>query len=125
VLVPTSSSTQPTSRSPARPAYHLGHPHPEVDPVPDFDFDAPARRSRPSALPAILAGIGVVPWAVLAVAVLAVGSLFFAAMGKATSAVQEASIAASTAAVLVGCYALARAAEKVLAAVGRLAERKG
>lgn len=91
----------------------------------DDDDDKPARKPRPSVLPKVLAGVGVIPWAVLALAVAVLVLGFFAAMGKAETAFQECSISASTAALLIACYALARCAEKVLAAVGKLVAKDG
>ena len=88
----------------------------------DDDRDEPVTPKQPI-LPRVIAAVGLVPWSLLALVVVGVVVLWALAMGKATSAVQEASLSAGAAAVLVAAYALARCGEKVVEGCGKLFAR--
>lgn len=92
----------------SRRVYQVDHP---------VEDDTPA---RPPVLARIMAGVGLIPWVVCGLAVLGVGGWFVLTMGGAENVLQQAAVSATAAAAVVGCYALARCAEKVLSGLGKV-----
>ncbi len=79
----------------------------------DDDYE-PARRPRTGNG---LAVAQIVVWAIAAGVTVLLGLLWLLMMKASTNAIQESTVSASAAAVLIGVYILARAADKVLGTI--------